>query len=98
MSSPTFVQGTRHFTLTTPLGPDKFILKSFQGEEKISGLFHYRLELLSQDDSIVFSQIVGQKATITFQLPDSSDKWYVNGVVGRFSQDGKSARFITYFA
>jgi len=98
MSSPTFVQGTRHFTLTTPLGADKFILKSFQGEEQISGLFHYRLELLSQDDSIVFSQIVGQKVTITIQLPGGSDKQYMNGVVGRFSQAGKSAHFTTYFA
>lgn len=98
MSSPTFVQGTRHFTVTTPLGADKFILKSFQGEERISGLFHYRLELLSQDDSIDFSQIVGKKVTITTQLPGGSDSQYLNGVVGRFSQAGKSARFTTYFA
>ena len=98
MSSPTFVQGTRHFTLTTPLGPDKFILKNFQGEEQISGPFHYRLELLSQDDSIDFFQIVGQKVTITSQLPGSSDQQYLNGVVGRFTQAGKSSRFTTYFA
>jgi type VI secretion system secreted protein VgrG len=98
MSSPTFIQGTRHFTLTTPLGPDKFILKSFQGEEQISGLFHYRLELLSQDDSVDFSQIVGKKITITTQLPGGSDQQYLNGVVGRFCQSGKSSRFTTYFA
>ncbi|HEV3040172.1 MAG TPA: type VI secretion system tip protein TssI/VgrG [Candidatus Angelobacter sp.] len=98
MSSPTFVQGTRAFTLTTPLGADKFILKSFQGEERISSLFHYHLELLSQDDSIDFTQIVGKNITITIELPGASDKQYVNGVVGRFSQAGKSSRFTTYFA
>jgi type VI secretion system secreted protein VgrG len=98
MSSPTFVQGIRHFVLTTPLGPDKFILKSFQGQEQISGLFHYRLELMSQDDSIDFSQMVGQRVTITLQLPGGSDSQYLNGVVGRFSQAGKTARFTTYFA
>src|SRR5947207_14871638 len=98
MSSPTFVQGTRAFTLTTPLGADKFILKSFQGEEQISGLFHYRLELLSQDDAIDFTQIVGKNITITMAFPGGSDTQYLNGVVGRFSQAGKSTRFTTYFA
>ena len=98
MSSPTFIQGTRHFTLTTPLGADKFIVKSFQGEEQISGLFHYRLELLSEDDSIDFSQIVGKRVTLTTELPGGSDQQYMNGVVGRFTQAGKSVRFTTYFA
>ncbi len=98
MSSPTFVQGTRAFTLTTPLGADKFILKSFQGEERISGLFHYHLELLSQDSAIDFTQIVGKNITITIQLPGGSDQQYINGVVGRFSQAGNSSRFTTYFA
>lgn len=97
MSSPTFVQGPRNFLVTTPLGADKFILKSFQGEERISGLFHYRLELISTDDSIDFSSIVGKNVTITIILP-GTDKQYVNGVVGRFSQAGKSARFTTYHA
>jgi type VI secretion system secreted protein VgrG len=98
MSSPTFVQGTRAFVLTTPLGADKFILKSFQGEERVSGLFHYSLELLSQDDAIDFTQIVGKNITITIELPGGSDKQYVNGVVGRFTQGAKSSRFTTYFA
>lgn len=98
MSSPTFIQGTRHFILTTPLGADKFIVKSFQGEEQVSGLFHYRLELLSEDDSIDFSQIVGKRVTLTTELPGGSDQQYMNGVVGRFSQAGKSVRFTTYFA
>jgi type VI secretion system secreted protein VgrG len=97
MSSPTFVQGPRNFLITTPLGSDKFILKSFQGEEQISGLFHYRLELISQDDSIDFSSIVGKNVTITIILP-GTDKQYLNGVVGRFSQAGKSSRFTTYHA
>lgn len=98
MSSPAFVQGTRHFTLTTPLGADKFIVKSFQGEEQVSGLFHYRLELLSEDGSIDFSQIVGKRVTLTTELPGGSDQQYMNGVVGRFTQAGKSVRFTTYFA
>ena len=98
MSSPTFVQGTRHFTVTTPLGADKFLLKSFHGEEKISGLFHYSLELLSQDDSIDFTQVIGKNIALAIQLPGGSDSQYINGVVGRFTQGGKSSRFTTYFA
>src|SRR5258708_2515404 len=98
MSSSTFVQGTRHFVVTTPLGADKFLLADFHGEERISGLFHYRLELISQDDAVDFSQIVGKNISVAIQLPGGSDKQYINGVVGKFSQGGKSARFTTYIA
>ena len=93
----TFVQGASPFLISTPLGADKVLLKSFEGEERISGLFRYTLELLSEDDSLDFTQIVGKSATLTIALP-SGDKQYVNGIVGRFVQAGRSARFTTYFA
>jgi type VI secretion system secreted protein VgrG len=92
-----FVQGASPFLVSTPLGADKVLLKSFEGEEQISGLFRYTLELLSEDDSLDFTQIVGKNATLTIALP-SGDTQYVNGIVGRFVQAGHSARFTTYFA
>lgn len=83
--------------ISTPLGEDKVLLKSLQGEEQISGLFHYTLELVSEDAELEFSNIVGQNVTLTFALP-SGDNQYVNGVVGKFTQAGRTERLTTYFA
>ncbi len=83
--------------ISTPLGEDKVLLKSLQGEEQISGLFHYTLELVSEDAKLDFSSIVGQNITVTLALP-GGDHQYVNGVVGKFMQAGRTERLTTYFA
>ena len=92
-----YVQGASPFLVTTPFGADKLLLQSFEGEERISGLFRYRLDLMSEDNSLDFSTIVGQNATLAMTLP-SGDTQYVNGVVARFGQAGQDARFTTYYA
>ena len=38
-----FVQGLSPILLTTPLGADKLLLRTFEGEERISEIFHFRL-------------------------------------------------------
>ncbi len=81
----------------TPFGENKVLLKSLQGEEQISGLFHYTLELLSEDAQLDFSSIAGQNVTLTFALPGGENQ-YVNGVVGKFTQAGRTERLTTYFA
>ena len=93
----TYQQGTSPILVTTPLGTDKLLLTSLHCEEELSGLFHCSLELVSQDDSLDFTQIVGKNVTVTFGLP-GGEKQYLNGVVGRFVQAGKDARFTAYSA
>jgi type VI secretion system secreted protein VgrG len=92
-----YVQGPSPILVTTPLGADKFLLKDFQGEERVSQPFHFTLELLSEDNAIDFTQMVGQSVTLTISLA-SGDKQYLNAVVGRFVQAGSDARFTTYYA
>lgn len=92
-----FVQGTSPYQLTTPLGADKLLLRSFHGEERISTPFHFHLDLVSQDNAIDFSQIVGKRVTIAIALAGGSTQ-YLNGVVGTFVQSGGDARFTTYHA
>ncbi|HEX7154489.1 MAG TPA: type VI secretion system tip protein VgrG [Thermoanaerobaculia bacterium] len=84
-------------SLTTPLGADKLLLRSIHGEERISGLFHYFLEMQSEEKSLDFSKIVGKSATVKLKLADDTDR-YINGIVGRFVQAGTDGRFVTYFA
>jgi type VI secretion system secreted protein VgrG len=90
-----FVQTALRTQITTPLGPDKLLVRSYRGEESISGLFRYDLELYSEDAALDMSRIVGQAATLKIQLSNGSFR-SVNGIVGRFAQAGRDKRFTTY--
>jgi type VI secretion system secreted protein VgrG len=83
--------------ITTPLGKDKLQVNTFQAEERISSLFHYSLEMVSKDNSLDFTKIVGKAITVSITLDDGT-KEYFNGIVGRFIQAGKNQRFTTYRA
>jgi type VI secretion system secreted protein VgrG len=93
----TFVQTALPVRITTPFGANKLLVRSFRGEEAISELFRYDLELYSEDASLDFTQIVGKAVTLQIQLSDGSFQ-YVNGIVGRFTQAGRDERFTTYLA
>jgi type VI secretion system secreted protein VgrG len=93
----TFVQGASPILLTTPLGADKLLLRHFEGEERISEPFLFRLDLVSQDNAIDFTQLIGKSVTLVISLASGSTQ-YVNGIVGRFVQTGGDARFTTYLA
>jgi len=92
-----FVQGASPILLTTPLGPDKLLLRHFDGEERISEPFHFHLDLVSQDNAVDFTQLVGKSVTIAISLAGGSTQ-YINGIVGRFVQTGGDSRFTTYAA
>jgi type VI secretion system secreted protein VgrG len=93
----TFVQNALPVRITTPFGEDKLLVRNFRGEEAISELFRYDLELYSEDPSLDFTQIVGKAVTLKIQLSGGSFQ-YVNGIVGRFTQAGRDERFTTYLA
>jgi type VI secretion system secreted protein VgrG len=95
--SSTYIQKTLRLTLTTPLGENKLLLRAVTGEEQISGLFRFRLEMVSEDQKLDFSAIVGKAVTVTLLLNDGT-KRYINGVVGRFIQEDSNVRFTTYYA
>lgn len=92
-----FIQGDQHVSITTPLGKDKLLLRGFHGEERISGLFQFSLEMQSEDKSLDFSQVVGKGATVKVELADGTFR-YLHGIVGRFVQAGSDARLTTYHA
>jgi type VI secretion system secreted protein VgrG len=92
-----FTQTARYLTISTPFGADNLLVRAMHGEERISGLFHFSLELQSEEASLDFSKIVGKAVTVTIALADGTSR-YVNGIVGRFVQGGSDARFTTYYA
>ena len=92
-----FTQNELQISVSTPLGKDKLLLERMEGEEQVSGLFRFHLEMKSEDRALDFAAIVGKGATITLELPDDK-KRYVHGIVTRFSQASAQSRFATYFA
>jgi len=90
-------QDNLYLTVTTPLGDDTLQLRTIHGEEQLSGLFHYSLELVSAQNNLDFASIVGQSLTVTIRGADRSPR-YIHGILSRVVQAGSDAEFTTYFA
>jgi type VI secretion system secreted protein VgrG len=98
MGSSSYVHGdTSLFTLTTPLGKDKLLLKGFTGSEGMSRLFRFDLDLLSEDPSIDYTQIIGKSVTIAVTQADATPR-YISGIISRFGQGGADETFTAYRA
>ena len=84
-----FVHGERPMSLTTPLGPDVLILVGFAGQEGISQLFRYQLDLVSAESTVAFDALLGQKVSVKWKTSNGGTR-YFSGVVSRFSQAERS--------
>ena len=91
-----FSQENRLLKLDTPLEENALMLQSLSGREGMSQLFHFDLDLLSEQDSIDFKLILGQPVTIRILLSDGSTERYWNGYVSRFGQSGSDSKFTHY--
>ncbi len=77
-------QQSRLLTLTTPLGEDVLLLTGFTGQEAISRLFSYQLEMVSEEEDIKPQDIVGKNVSWAVQEVDKEPRWF-NGHVSRFA-------------
>jgi type VI secretion system secreted protein VgrG len=73
---------------------DELRVLRMHGEEGISRLFEFELELVSENPAIAFANVVGQSATLTFSTV-GADR-HVNGIVSRFEQGAIGKRFTKY--
>jgi len=80
---PSYTQGARTLSVTSPLGADVLLLQSFSGTESISRLFSYQLDLASQNEAITPQDIVGKDVTWSVSRIDKGPR-YFNGFVCRF--------------
>jgi len=90
-------QAGQFISITTPLGADVLLLRSFTGREAISQLFNFQLELVSDKPPIKLESIIGQNVTVNMTLTDGS-KRYFNGFVSEFAQTSQDSQFIYYQA
>jgi type VI secretion system secreted protein VgrG len=93
----TYTQEDRLFKIDTPLGEDVLLLRGFKGREGLSQLFSFELDLLSENSSISFSDIVGKNVTISLKQSDGSYR-YLNGILSRFAQSAIEEEFTSYRA
>lgn len=70
---------------------DDVIVHSLHGVEEISALFSFSVNILSENDSLDGSQLVGSNITVTI----GDEPRYINGIVSEFSH-GVSGRRINY--
>ena len=90
-------QQHRRIAISTPLGKDVLLLRGFSGSEAISQLFHFDLDLLSENDSIKFQDVVGKSVTLRIYDAAGGERHW-NGFVSRFSQGGQDRRLTAYRA
>jgi type VI secretion system secreted protein VgrG len=94
--SKKFTQQNVGLTVVSPLGEDDLLLQTISGEDRISGLFHYQLEMLSAEPDLSMDDIVGQ--SVTAKMAHGDVEFCFNGICSRFVQAGTNQRFTTYYA
>jgi len=93
-----FTQETRFIKIHTPLDQNALLLEGFSGQEALSSLFQFQLDLLAENtQNIAFDKLLGQKASIEMLLP-AGEQRYFNGIVASFTQGGQNQRFTRYKA
>lgn len=98
-----YTQENRSIAIDTLLGKDVLLLTGFSGTEGISVPFSCELDLVSENHSIAFQDIIGKSVKVSVTLADG-DKRFFNGIVSRFSQGrgggeaGGDPRFSYYTA
>src|SRR5881296_1188490 len=92
-----YTQINRRIAISTPLGKDTLLLRGFTGTESISRLFHFDLDLLSENDSIKLQDLVGKNVTLRIFDAEGAERHW-NGFISRFSQGSQDRRLTAYRA
>ncbi len=80
-----YTQENSLIAIDTPLGKDVLLLVAFRGQEGLSRLFNFELDLVSENHRVSFEDIIGKSVTISVVLANK-EKRYFNGIIARFSQ------------
>jgi len=77
------------------LEKDAVHVLSFEGEEKISDLFEYRIKLISEDPALDSSKILNKPASFIFNRGDE-DPIKIHGLISHIEQYGKTTDYVFY--
>jgi type VI secretion system secreted protein VgrG len=93
---PTYTQANRPLAVATPLGDDVLLLVSISGQEAISQLFNFHLEMLAENGTdIAFDKLLGQSIAVRLASSDGKTRFF-NGICNRISQGHRDHEFTYY--
>lgn len=91
-----FTQAKRPLAVKTPLGPDKLLLVGFAGNEGLSQLFSFELDLIAENTTnVAFDKLLGQGITVELELA-SGGKRHFHGICNRVAQGERTVDFTSY--
>lgn len=88
-------QRNRICGLETELESDKLLVAGFSGTEGVSRLFSFTVELLSEDDSLDLTKLIGTKVTLRIATADGGSRVW-NGYVSQVAQGWKGTVYAAY--
>ena len=93
-----FLEANRYLYLTTPLGDDKLLLRSLEGDEALSRLFSFELEMEAENTTNVdFDKLIGQKVSFGVQGADPSQTpRHFHGIVVEMVQGARGTHLTSY--
>ncbi len=90
-----FTQQNRPMAITSPLGVDKLLLMSINGQEGLSMLFNFQASVVAEvKTDVAFDQLLGQP--ITLRVNDGAKPRFFNGLCNRVAQGDSDSVFTTY--
>src|SRR5579871_316788 len=91
-------QAARHIRVNTQLGEDKVFLESFSGEERVSGLFHFELGLLTSDASFTMDSLLDKPVVVSLSLHDDTDRHF-HGIINHIEEvETRTEGYVLYRA
>jgi type VI secretion system secreted protein VgrG len=93
-----YLEENRFLYVNSSLGADELLLESFTGEEAISHLFSFNLELWSENSAIKFEDILGQGISFGVLGPAGGKPRHIHGIVTSFAQLPGTFRLARYRA
>ena len=81
--STAFTQDGHLLAIETPLGKDQLLPTALDGEEALSELFSYRVEMLSSDHAITSERLIGRSVRLLLRDQHSNAR-PIHGLVARF--------------
>ena len=90
----------RVVTAHTPLAPDQLLFRSMHGNEGLSELFEFEVDLLSPNMAVDMKALLGKPLTLEIQTLNGTPR-YLNGQITRFTMIGReenSSRYVVYRA
>jgi type VI secretion system secreted protein VgrG len=98
---PTITQDDRSIAIDTKLGENELLLKTMSFTEQLGRPFVIKVDLLSEQPAVDFLKLIGEAATIRWNMPDVSGqtkKRYFSGYFRSFVQRPRADGFYCYEA